>query len=279
MRSEGVPCRWAAVSGTSETHIVPAARSKPAPVQPYEGLAEIYDFVMRHVNYRLWAMYVMDLFRRYRFSPHTVLDLACGTGSLSLRLHQHGYKVCGADASPAMLTVARRKAKALSADIPFWETRLPAVRAPGRFDAVLCLYDSINYLLNMDHVRQTLDNVYAVLAADVRSGARGLFVFDICTEANSLRNFRDYTESQRGRGFSYTRRSVYAPHDRLQTNEFEIRFRGGGTVVEKHAQRVYALGEMLDAIHASPFELLGAFSGFTFSEATETSERIHFVLR
>lgn len=248
-------------------------------MQPYEGLAEIYDFVMRHVNYRFWAMYVMDLFRRYRFSPHTILDLACGTGSLALRLHQHGYKVCGADASPAMLTVARRKANALGADIPFWETRLPAVRAPGRFDAVLCLYDSINYLLNIDQVRQMLGNVYAVLASDVRSRERGLFVFDICTEANSLRSFRDYTESEQGRGFSYRRHSVYAPDDRLQTNEFEISFGGRDTVVEKHAQRVYALGEMFDAIHASPFELLGAFSRFSFAEATETSERIHFVLR
>ena len=253
--------------------------SRKETAEPYEGLAEIYDFIMRHVNYHLWARYVLDIFQRYRFTPHTILDLACGTGNLALELFRQGHKVSGADGSPAMLKVARRKAQAEQADIAFWETALPVVKASGYFDAVLCLYDSINYLLNLEEIRQMLDNVYAIINPDVGHGTRGLFIFDICTEFNSMNYFRDLTESERGKGFSYVRHSMYYPQERLQTNEFEIKFRSRGTVVEKHTQRIYALQEMLDTIDASPFELLGAYSGFTFRKATRRAERIHFVLR
>jgi hypothetical protein len=94
-----------------------------------------------------------------------------------------------------------------------------------------------------------------------------------------MSNFRDFTEQERGKGFSYIRRSRYHPRKRVQTNDFEIRFRWRPALLEKHTQRVYSLQEMVEMIAASPFELLGAFSGFTFGEATQQSERIHFVLR
>jgi len=256
-----------------------ASRGKAQVARPYEALAEIYDFVMRHVNYDRWALYVADIFKRHGLHPRTVLDLACGTGSLALRLCHLGYEVSGVDGSLPMLRVARRKAHVERADITFWETVLPVVRSPGHFDAVLCLYDSVNYLLSVEEIGELLRNVYEIISPSVNGEDRGLFVFDICTETNSLSNFRDYTECERGRGFSYTRHSVYDPRDRLQTNEFEIRLRSKVSVIEKHTQRIYPLQQIFDTIGSSPFELLGAYGGFTFRNAAPKSERIHFVLR
>ncbi len=82
----------------------------------------------------------------------TVLDAACGSGGHALWLAQHGYRVAGADVSPVMIDLARRKAADAGLDIPFSVADLtnlqPANLPPSTaFDAVLCLGNSLPHLL------------------------------------------------------------------------------------------------------------------------------------
>ena len=108
----------------------------------------------------------------------------------------------------------------------------------------------------------------------------GLFVFDICTERNSLRYFRNMRDSGQGPGFSYERHSIYDPAKRLQSNHFRIRCDGSDVALEEtHVQRIYPVVAIADCIEASAWELLALFDGFTFDEGTEESDRVHFVLR
>ena len=69
----------------------------------YTELAPIYDYVMRHVNYRKWAEYVSTLFQFVGVEVNTILDVACGTGTLGLILNNMGFNVCGFDYSPDMV--------------------------------------------------------------------------------------------------------------------------------------------------------------------------------
>ncbi|MEW6749949.1 MAG: class I SAM-dependent methyltransferase [Candidatus Latescibacterota bacterium] len=242
---------------------------------PYQGLAGIYDYVMRHVDYGDWAAYIGGLLDRYEHCPTSLADLACGTGNITFELRRLGYPVAlGVDASEAMLRVAREKAVTAGLEIDFLRRDLQDLGGLGTFGAAVCIYDSANYLLSLDDVRLALQQVYAVL----QDG--GLFIFDVCTEQNSLRYFRQVHDEEVGPGFSYTRHSFYDASDRLQVNDFAIRFDGLPEVVEEHhVQRIHAVADLLEVTASGPFELLGAFDGFTFRRGSEQSDRVHFVLR
>ena len=239
---------------------------------PYQGLAPIYDYVMAHVNYGAWAAYIHALCARFAPDTTRVVDLACGTGNVSFALHRLGYEVTGVDRSEAMLQVACEKGA--GSGVEFVQQDLRQLAGLGSFDAATCLYDSINYLLTPADIDAALRGVQAI----VQPG--GFFVFDICTERNSLRYFRNMRDSGQGPGFSYERHSIYDPAKRLQSNHFRIRCDGSDVALEEtHVQRIYPVAAIADCIEASAWELLALCDGFTFDEGTEESDRVHFVLR
>lgn len=255
--------------------IVNMWKANPNDVQePYGALARIYDFVMRHVDYRNWALYVEGIFRRFGFVDPVICDLACGTGSLALELWRLGYTVSGVDQSEAMLSVAREKARSRRAPIPFYRMDLTALEGADAYDVVLCLYDSLNYLTSPPEIERAFEDIWKLLRS------KGLFIFDVCTEANSLRYFRDHTEKERGRGFSYVRHSSYNPETHCQFNEFSITFKGDPKQhIERHEQRIYTLKEIQAIVGRSRFEFLGMYDGFTSRPGDENSDRVHFVLK
>ena len=80
----------------------------------YEALAFSYDALTYDVPYEKIAAYFETLLRRSGVEAQTVLDLACGTGSLSVLLAARGFRVLGVDCSEEMLTVASEKAAELA---------------------------------------------------------------------------------------------------------------------------------------------------------------------
>lgn len=239
---------------------------------PYSRLAEIYDHVMRHVDYVHWSSYIESLFERHQATPTTLLDLACGTGSLAIELHRRGYDVAGADGCNEMLEVARQKVAKLEYPISFHHRNLLDLHDLPTFDVVLCLYDSINYMMNLEDMAKAFDMMHAV----VKPG--GLVVFDVCTESNSIQHFNDMKEEDAGDGFTYVRHSYFKAG--IQYNKFDIHFEIDDTwAQEVHQQRIYPLADVEAVLENSSFEVEGAYNGFGYSKPTELSDRIHFVLR
>ena len=240
---------------------------------PYEALAEIYDHVMQHVDYDHWARYIHALFQRFACRPQSLVDLACGTGNATVELGKLGYSVSGADISTSMIRTAREKATS----IRFFEgdlRRLSRVDGLGPFDGAVCLYDSFNYLLTPEDFKKGLEEVFRILLPE------SLFIFDVCTERNSLRYFHDVIDNGKGPGFSYKRHSYYDRERRLQYNHFLIQFDARKEILEEtHTQHIYRWKDLIAHIEASPFELLDVFDGFTFNKGSARSHRIHFVLR
>jgi len=243
--------------------------------KPYQSLAGIYDFVMRHVDYESWTAYIRDLLTRFEHRPQSLVDLACGTGNIALELRALGYFVtAGVDSSESMLQVAREKAAGAGTDIDFVQRDLRQLTGLGPFDTAVCMYDSFNYLLTLDDLGQALREVCGILHP------HGLFIFDICTEQNSQRYFKDIRDREQGTGFSYERHSYYDERERLQFNHFTLRFAAQDALLEEtHIQRIYPLAEIVERIEASPLDFLGAFDGFTFNQGSERSDRVHFALR
>lgn len=246
------------------------------PVAPYSTLAQIYDYVMRHVDYIHWADFIESIFTRFDENPHTILELACGTGTLSSVLTSRGYSMTGVDRSESMVEMARDKADQENQEIAFHTGDMVDPPVAGPFDTVLCLYDSVNYLMEMDRVLGMLDAV----ATRLRPG--GLFIFDACTEINSRRFFSSETEREGTDDFAYIRRSKYLAKERIQINEFQLLLKNGDHYdqhFERHEQRIYPIGTMRDACIEVGFEIAGTFDGFSMSPASEQSNRVHFVLR
>ena len=248
-------------------------RRKPKEtVSAYCSLASIYDFVMRHVDYTHWADHVEGLIVRHQLVPACLIDVACGTASLAVELTKRGYRMNGADACDEMLDVARKKVMDGGYDIGLHHRSFLELEGLDRHDCVLSMYDSVNYLLNHEDVGRMFAHVHSI----VHRG--GLFIFDVCTETNSIRHFRDMREGERGDGFSYTRHSYYK--EGMQYNDFKIRFDNPDREVhELHQQRIYPLKEIEKVIKDSPFELEAAYDGFSFQDPSEDSDRVHFVLR
>ncbi len=262
---------------------------------PYSVLAAGYDLVMEHVDYAEWAAYVLALLAEHAPETRSVLELGCGTGSLALEVQARaagltgapgGFRYLATDVAEPMVRVARQKAAWAArtagdlrfAAADFTRFDLDGLGAEGPFDAVLLLYDGLNYLLEEGEVAQLLDCAVGVLRAG------GVFVLDQSTPANSLLNealFEDEGEAVGDRPeerFAYVRRSRYDADRRLHTTEFDLTV-GPRTFHERHVQRAYTKAEVEALIAASPFAVAAAYDGFTRDPATDRSERIHWLLQ
>ena len=142
----------------------------------YEYLAQCYDQFTEDVNYDLWADYVERHFARSRLPIRTVLDLACGTGSLTRLLALRGYEMIGADLSEEMLAQAAEKCRGVGEPEPiFLHQAMEELDLYGTIDACVCCLDSINYVTRSGKLARAFQRVHTFLMPG------GLFLFDINT--------------------------------------------------------------------------------------------------
>ena len=141
----------------------------------YQTLSEYYDRFTDDVGYEDWADFFERLFEREGIKPSLVLDLACGTGSLTRILAQRGYDMIGADASPEMLMQALQNTLDCEPRPLLLNQRMEELDLYGAVDACLCCLDSVNYVTEPEALQTAFERVYTFLNPD------GLFVFDINT--------------------------------------------------------------------------------------------------
>lgn len=142
----------------------------------YEYLAQCYDQFTEDVDYERWADYVERHFARSRLPIHTVLDLACGTGSLTRLLALRGYEMIGADLSEEMLAQAAEKCRGVGDPEPiFLHQAMEELDLYGTIDACVCCLDSVNYVTRSGKLARAFQRVHTFLMPG------GLFLFDINT--------------------------------------------------------------------------------------------------
>lgn len=144
----------------------------------YTVFSRFYDALTANIDYNARALFFDKLLRRFAAQkPELVLDLACGTGSLSLELHGLGYEVIGVDASEEMLSVAASKSCGIiSENRPiFLCQEMDKLDLYGTVDAAICALDSVNHIENAEALLKAFKRVSLFL------NPGGIFIFDVNT--------------------------------------------------------------------------------------------------
>ena len=141
----------------------------------YGDFAYYYDMLTENVDYESRCEYICNLLAENGVSKGILLDLACGTGTMSMLLSDKGYDVIGVDASEDMLSVAQEKKMESGKDIMFLCQRMEELDLFGTINAAVCTLDSINHITDEKTVQQVFSKV-SLFMED-----KGIFLFDVNT--------------------------------------------------------------------------------------------------
>ncbi len=141
----------------------------------YNALAHSYDRLTNDVDYEAVVEFYMQILNKEGCHPKTAVDLACGTGSVTLILAERGLQVTGVDMSEEMLIVASQKAADLENPPQFVLQKLQNLHLLKGVDLAVCALDSMDYILDPHECAQAIKRVYKAL------NPGGVFIFDVNT--------------------------------------------------------------------------------------------------
>ena len=244
----------------------------------YAFLAGCYDQLTYDVHYAAWADYLQRHFRRRGLPGNTVLDLACGTGSLTRELAQRGYEMIGVDLSPEMLAEAAEKNRD-AGEVPpiFLCQSMDNLDLYGTVDACVCCLDSVNYVTSPKKLQRAFQRVHLFLTPG------GLFLFDINTPEKLERMdgqvFLDETED------TYcVWRAEYSKRSRICSYFMDIfrLDRESGTWErgeELHRERAYTIPELTDYLRQAGFQDIKVYGQLKMRPPVPGEERVFFAAR
>lgn len=240
----------------------------------YEILSAYYDRFTDDVGYADWVDFFERLFAREGMQPKLVLDLACGTGSLTRILADRGYEMIGVDASPEMLMQAMQNTMDCAPRPLFLNQRMEELDLYGTVDVCLCCLDSVNYVTEPEVLQKAFERVHLFLEPKT-----GLFVFDINTPEKFARMD----------GNSYVREDedVFcvwqaAVEDGLCAYQFDIFERDGDAwtrAQETHEERIYTIEALTAMLEQAGFTEIKIYGDQSFSPVRGGEDRVYFTAR
>ncbi len=145
-------------------------------MEAYSEFAGVYDMFMDNIPYREWGEYLIDLLKEYEINDGLLLDLGCGTGTMTEILSEAGYDMIGVDNADEMLNIAISKREQSGHDILYLNQDMREFELYGTVRGIVSICDSINYITEEDDLLQVFKLVNNYL--DIG----GLFIFDLNTE-------------------------------------------------------------------------------------------------
>lgn len=244
----------------------------------YGVFSEFYDALTANVSYDTVAQVLSSLLTRYGKGRGLLLDLACGTGSVSVRLAEKGYEVIGVDLSPEMLSEAQNKAYSAGQNILFLCQDMTKLDLYGTVDAAVCTLDGLCHLPDEDSLSATLQKVSLFM------NPGGVFLFDV----NSVYKHRAVLGNNT---FVYDTDDVYCVWQntllsdgvtvQMDLDFFEPVSDAGDYVrqSERFTERAYPRETLEAMLKKAGFTVLDVFDGYSEKPAHDTSERLLFAVR
>ncbi|MBE6825109.1 MAG: class I SAM-dependent methyltransferase [Ruminococcaceae bacterium] len=241
----------------------------------YNSFSEYYDTLMQNVGYPDRARYIIDVFTRLDHDMGLSLDLACGTGSLTVELKKLGIDIYGVDASYDMLSYARQKAVENDLDILFLCQKMQSLDLYGTIDTCICTLDSINHLTRLEDVQKTFDKVSLFM------NKGGYFLFDV----NSVYKHKEVLADNT---FVYDTEDVFCVwQNSLKENnivniELDFFEREGDVyyrMSEEFSERAYTDEELSKMLKKAGLEVVRRFGDMTFESPKKDEQRIIYIAR
>ncbi len=246
-------------------------------MEAYSSFAEVYDLFMDNVPYEEWSVYLQQLLKENGVEDGLVLDLGCGTGTLTELLAAQGYDMIGVDASEEMLQAAMEKRTRSGQDILYLLQDMREFELYGTVRAVVSICDSINYILEYED----LVRVFTLVNNYLDPG--GVFIFDLNTVYKYQNILGDNTFAEDREESSFIWDNFYDEED--QVNEYDltlfIREENGlyRKYTETHYQKAYELTTVRRALKEAGMEFAAAYDAFTKEPPKKDSERIYVIAR
>ena len=245
----------------------------------YSAIARVYDKINEGINYSSWADFFEACFEKYcGAKPEIILDLACGTGRMTLELARRGYDMTGVDYSAEMLDRAREAAEEQGIDGVLWLCQdMREFELYGTVEAVVSCLDCINHLTTPADVSSCFSLVHNYLVPD------GLFIFDVNGREKFERIYAQNSFVMEDEGSFCVWQNSY--NERTKLCDFYITMfyeneDGSYERFDEHQrERMYTVRSIKSLLSANGFELLGVYSDYQFTPADDKSERIYFVAK
>lgn len=235
-----------------------------------EHFASIYDYLMEGAPYERWLQYAKDRLPQ----GGKIVDLACGTATFTMMLHEHGYEVIGIDISQDMLTIAEQKMREKNVSIPLIKQDMREFIGVSQLDGVTIFCDGLNYLFDEGDVQQTFAKVNESLKAG------GVFLFDVHSIRKMQETFQNELYGENGEEVAYLwfTSPDEAPYSVEHTLTFFIKDDDGkyDRIDEIHRQRTFPVETYMEWLEAANFEKIEVTTDFGNSPYNEMDERIFF---
>lgn len=242
----------------------------------YDAFAEVYDKLTDNIEYKKRADYVSALFDRYGVrGKEPILDLACGTGSLTIELAKLGYDMIGVDSAYAMLSQAQNKKYEENVDVLFLCQDMTELDLYGTISGAVCMLDSLNHLDSAEDVKRTIEKVGLFMEHG------GIFIFDV----NTIYKHREILGNNT---FVYDCDDVYCVWQNSLNDDdsvdisLDIFERKDGAYYrsgEEFSERAYPIGQYKKWLGDAGFELLHIYDEMSDRELNDRTQRAVFVAR
>ena len=259
-------------------------------LEAYTGFAAVYDTFMDNVPYREWGGYIHSMLCEKGVKDGLVLDLGCGTGTMTEILAGYGYDMIGADNSEDMLELAMEKRIQSGHDILYLLQDMREFELYGTVRAVVSVCDSLNYITDPED----LENVFRLVNNYLDPG--GIFLFDFNTEYKYREVMGDCTIAEDRGVCSFIWDNYYYEEERINEYDLTLFVRETGQpdpdtdepdkegqlyrrYTETHYQRAYTLEEMQRLLEKAWLVFEAAYDIDTKEVPGDTSERICVIAR
>lgn len=247
-------------------------------MESYRSFAGVYDTFMDNVPYDEWCEYLHDLLKKYNVDQGIVLDLGCGTGSVTERLAARGYDMIGVDYSSEMLEIAMEKPSKEEYGILYLLQDMREFELYGTVNAVVSLCDSMNYITE----EQELLKVFQLVNNYLDPG--GIFIFDLNTEYKYREILGEQTIAETREDCSFIWDNYYDEEEMI--NEYELTLfvkEKDSKLYEKyqeyHYQKAYSLLRVKELLEEAGLEFVVMYEAMTKEQPDEITERVYIVAR
>lgn len=246
-------------------------------MEMYEDFAQVYDRFMDETPYEAWADFVEQKLKEAGIGSGLVLDLGCGTGSVTELLAKKGYDMIGVDISDRMIDIAMEKRAESGLDILYLQQDMREFELYGTVRAVVSLCDSVNYLLEEEELLETFRLVNNYLDPG------GLFLFDFNTVYKYETVIGDSTIAENREDCSFIWENYYDGENQINEYDLTIFVRQKEDLFRKftetHFQRGYTLPVIRALAEQAGLCFVEALDADTRGPVREESERIYVIAR